>query len=156
MSSTQEPRPHDTRPLIDCIAADWGNVFLLVGRLLLAAIFVQGGLGKLTDLAGTAGYFESLGVPLPSIVAPLAGIAEFVGGLAIAIGLGTRYAALVLIAFTIAATLLAHRYWGLPPEAAPGQMIHFMKNLAIIGGFLVVFVTGGGRLSIDRWLRRLG
>jgi putative oxidoreductase len=144
---------HDHRPLIDRIAADFGNAIWLIGRILIAAIFVQSGFGKLSDLAGTAAYLGSLGVPAASVVAPISGIAEFAGGLAIVLGIGTRYAALILIAFTIGATLLAHRFWAVPPAEAQNQMIHFSKNVAIIGGFLFVFVTGGGRFSLDRWLR---
>jgi putative oxidoreductase len=79
---------------------------------------------------------------------------EFGGGLAIVLGLGTRYAALLMIGFVIAATLISHRFWSAPPAERAEQMIQFAKNAAIIGGFLFVFVTGGGRYSLDRWWRR--
>jgi hypothetical protein len=65
--------------------------------------------------------------------------------------LSTRYAALLMIGFVIVATLISHRFWAVPADQAQDQMIHFVKNVAIVGGFLVIFVTGGGRYSLDRW-----
>ena len=65
-------------------------------------------------------------------------------------GLGTRYAALLLALFTVAAALLAHRYWALPLQEQAGQANNFFKNIAIIGGLLALFVAGPGRFSIDR------
>ena len=142
---------HDTRPLIDRIAADWGNALWLLGRVLIGVIFVQSGFGKLTNLDGFAGMLGSAGVPLASIMAPIGAAVEFAGGLAIVLGLGTRYAALLMVAFVIVATLISHRFWSVPAEQKPMQMVQFAKNVAIVGGFIMVFVTGGGRLSLDRW-----
>jgi len=145
---------HDTRPLIDRIAADWGDVLLLLGRILIAAIFVQSGLGKLMNLGGFAGTLAVGGVPLASVLAPIGAVIEFAGGLAILFGVGTRYAALVLIAFIIVATSIAHRFWEYPAPQQQAQMINFTKNVAIIGGFLFVFVTGGGHYTLDHWWRK--
>jgi len=142
---------HDTRPLIDQLAADWGNALWLLGRILIGSIFVLSGFGKLMDLGGFATMLADSGVPMASVMAPIGAVAEFVGGLAIVLGLGTRYAALLMIGFVVVATLISHRFWAVPADEAQGQMIHFVKNMAIVGGFLVVFVTGGGRYSIDRW-----
>ena len=145
---------HDSRPLIDRVAADYGNALWLVGRILIGGIFVQSGLGKLMDLNGFTAMLADGGVPMASVLAPIGAAAEFAGGLAIVLGLATRYAALLMIGFVIVAMLIAHRFWTYPPEEREMQMINFAKNVAIIGGFLFVFVTGGGRFSLGRWWRR--
>lgn len=144
---------HDSRPLIDRVAADFGNALWLLGRILLGGIFVQSGLEKLMDLNAFAALLTAGGVPMASLLAPIGATVEFVGGLAIVFGLGTRYAALLMIAFVIVATLISHRFWSAPPAEREEQMIQFAKNVAIIGAFLFVFVTGGGRYSLDRWWR---
>jgi putative oxidoreductase len=141
----------DTRPLIDQLAADCGNAFWLVGRVLIGGIFVQSGLEKLMDLGGFAGMLSSAGVPAASVMAPIGAAVEFFGGLAIVLGLATRYAALAMIGFVIVATLISHRFWAVPEAQQQAQMVQFAKNVAIVGGFLFVFVTGGGRFSLDRW-----
>ena len=144
----------DSRPLIDQVAADWGNALWLIARVLISVIFVQSGLGKLMDLDVFSVTLADAGVPMSSVLGPIAAVIEFGGGLAILLGIGTRYAALALIIFVAAATLIAHRFWAYPPEQQPVQMVQFAKNLAIIGGFLFVFVTGGGHHSIERWWRK--
>jgi putative oxidoreductase len=155
MSGMSERVTHfDRRPWIDQVAADWGNAVWLLGRVLIAAIFIQSGFGKLTDLGGFAAMLANTGMPMSSVLAPIGAIVEFGGGLAILLGLGTRYAALALIVFVAAATLISHRFWTYPPEQQQAQMVNFAKNVAIIGGFLFVFVTGGGHYSLERWLRK--
>jgi putative oxidoreductase len=144
---------YDSRPLIDRVAADFGNALWLLGRLLLGGIFVQSGLAKLMDLDAFAAMLAAGGVPAASVLAPIGAVVEFIGGLAIVLGLGTRYAALLMIGFVIMATLISHRFWSAPAAEYNAQMIQFAKNAAIIGGFLFVFVTGGGRYSLDRWWR---
>ena len=145
---------HDQRPRIDRVAADYGNGLWLVARILIGSLFVQSGLGKLIDLPAFAGMLAASGVPMAEAIAPVAAAAEFLGGLAVVLGVGTRYGALLLIAFTIAATLIAHRFWDVPPDQREMQMIHFAKNVAIVGGLVCVFVTGGGRFAIERWWAR--
>ena len=100
--------------------------------------------GKLTDIAGTAGWFGSIGLPAPTVVAVLVGLLELVGGLAILVGFKTRIAAVALAVFTIAATLIAHTNL-----ADQIQLLMFMKNLAVTGGLLVLASFGAGSLSID-------
>src|SRR6185295_17186948 len=106
---------------------------ILLGRILLAAIFLLSGFGKLTAIAGTAGYFGSLGLPLPTVTAIVVGLIELLGGLAILVGFQTRIVAWVLAIFTVATGLVAHMNW-----ADQMQMISFLKNLAIAGGFIVL------------------
>ncbi|MEA2988116.1 MAG: putative oxidoreductase [Alphaproteobacteria bacterium] len=143
----------DSRPLIDRVAASTGNVLLVVGRILIGGLYVWSGYAKLTDIGGFAAMLGASGLPLASLLAPIAAALEFGAGVAIVLGLGTRYAALALIAFTAAAALIAHRFWQSPPDQQLNQTIHFAKNVAIIGGFVFVFVTGGGHLSLDRLMR---
>jgi len=120
------------------------NALLLLARILLCIIFIWAGYGKLMNLGGTATYFASYGIPASSIVAPLAGLIEVLGGLLILIGVQTRYVALILAIFTVAAGLIAHLNFG-----DRGQTIHFTKNLAIAGGFLALMVSGPGAYSVD-------
>lgn len=117
---------------------------LLIARILMAVIFVLAGFGKLTDISGTAAYFAMYNLPATTVVAVVVGLIEFLGGLAILIGFQTRIASWVLAAFCIATALVAHRDW-----ADMNNMIHFQKNLAMAGGFLVLSLTGAGPLSVD-------
>jgi putative oxidoreductase len=95
---------------------------------------MQSGFEKLMDLNGFATMRAGAGGPMASVLAPIGAAAEFAGGLAIVLGLATRYAALLMMGFTAVATLISHRFWSLPPEEQQMQMIQFAKNVAIIGG----------------------
>ena len=120
------------------------NAAVLIGRIFLAVMFVLAGYSKLTAIGATAGWFESLGLPMPSVVTVLAGLVELVGGLAIIAGFQTRIAALVIAAFTVGATLIAHMDF-----ADQTQQLFFMKNLAVTGGLLVLAAFGAGAYSLD-------
>ena len=120
------------------------NAAVLIGRIFLALMFVLAGYSKLTAIGGTAGWFESLGLPMPTVVTVVAGLVELVGGLAIIVGYQTRIAALVIAAFTVAATLIAHMDF-----ADQTQQLFFMKNLAVTGGMLVLAAFGAGAYSLD-------
>jgi putative oxidoreductase len=138
----------------DGLAARLQDPVLLLARIAMAAIFVPSGLTKLMSLDGFATQLLAQGVPFARVLAPIAAAVEFFGGLAILLGFATRYAALLMALFTLCAALTSHRYWTLPPDAARGQQIHFMKNMAMVGGFLALFVSGPGRFSFDRFARR--
>lgn len=126
---------------------------LLIGRVLIGGVFVMSGYGKITGLDAFAANLAQGGVPAP--LAYLGAFAEFAGGLCLMFGLATRYTALLLVAFTVVATLIAHRYWEFTDAAMRrGQLINFQKNLMIIGGMLAFVVAGAGRFSIDGLLRR--
>lgn len=125
-------------------AAQNNGLVLLVSRIFLSVLFIIAGWGKLTDLAGTAGYFASYGLPLPSVTAIIVALVEFVGGIAILIGFQTRFAALIVGLFTIGATLVAHMNWAEGMNALMAQ-----KNLAIAGGMFLLAVIGAGPLSVD-------
>ncbi|WP_247892969.1 DoxX family protein [Azospirillum baldaniorum] len=138
----------------DRAATGGQDVLLLAARLLIGAIFVQSGFGKLMDLGAFAGSLEGQGLPMPMLLAALGGAVECFGGLAVVLGAWTRLAAAAVVLFTIMATLIAHRYWAYPPEAQGMQRIQFMKNLAIIGGFLALIAAGAGRFSVDGMMKR--
>jgi len=125
------------------------NASALIGRIMLALIFITSGFGKIGGFAGTAGYIASKGLPLPTVVAALTILIELGGGLAVLFGFLTRWAALVLAAFTVLAALIFHAYWGVPADQVMGQQINFWKNISIAGGFLVLAAFGAGGISID-------
>lgn len=122
---------------------------VLVGRVLLALIFVLSGFTKLTSIEGTAGYIASAGLPMATALAVIVGLLELFGGLALMVGFRARWAALALGLFTLAASLLFHNFWALPADQAFMQQLLFMKNLSIAGGLLFVAAVGAGPLSVD-------
>lgn len=125
------------------------NALDLAGRLLLVALFLPAGIGKLTGFAGTVGYISSVGLPLPSVAAALAAVVEIGGGLALLLGFGTRLAALALAAFTLVASFFFHAYWAVPADQAFVQQLMFFKNVAVTGGLLVLAAHGAGAWSVD-------
>ncbi|MEW5880864.1 MAG: DoxX family protein [Pseudomonadota bacterium] len=126
------------------------DLFALIGRIALAGIFVKSGIGKIGGFAATAGYIASKGLPLPEVGAAIAIVVEVVAGIALIIGWKARWAALAIAVFTAAATLIFHAYWTLPADKQYPEMLAFWKNLAIIGGMLMVMAFGAGRFSVDR------
>lgn len=125
------------------------NSLSLAGRLLLAALFLPAGIGKLTGFAGTVGYISSVGLPLPTVAAVVALVVEIVGSLALIAGFGTRLAALVLALFTLVASFFFHNYWGVPAEQAFVQQLLFFKNIGVVGGLFVLVAHGAGAWSLD-------
>jgi putative oxidoreductase len=116
----------------------------VLGRVLLAVLFVMSGVSKLTDPAGTIGYIQSAHLPLPNIAYGIALAVELLGGILLVVGYRTRLVALVLAVFTVAAAIGFHAHF-----ADQNQMIHFMKNIAITGGLLQVVAFGAGAFSLD-------
>lgn len=130
------------------------DLALLIGRVALAALFIPAGLSKLTNVSGFAGSLENRGLPFADLLALAGAAIEFFGGIAVLVGFQTRVAAVLMVLFTVAATLIAHRFWEFDGAARVTQQSAFFKNLAIVGGYLVLMVSGGGRFSIDRLWRR--
>lgn len=133
------------------------SIPLLIGRILLAAIFIMSGLQKFGDIAGTAGYISSVGLPAGTALAWLAAIFETVAGIAILVGFFTTYAAWLLAAFCVFSGFMFHSgAIAIPdfPEGANAMLSMFnqimlMKNLAMAGGFLALAIAGPGAYSVD-------
>lgn len=121
----------------------------LAGRLLLAWLFLPAGIGKIAGFAGTVGYITSVGMPLPTVAAAIAVVVEIAGGLALLAGFGTRVAALALALFTLVASVFFHAYWSLPAGQQMMQQLLFNKNIAVVGGLLVLAALGAGAWSLD-------
>jgi putative oxidoreductase len=130
--------------------AKFDNQLLLVGRLLLASLFLPAGIGKIMNFAGTAGYIGSVGLPLAEIGVAIAILVEVGGGAALLVGFQTRLVSLVLALFTLAASIIFHAYWAIPDaKVAYMQQLMFNKNIAVVGGLLVLAVAGAGAFSVD-------
>jgi putative oxidoreductase len=125
------------------------NTAALAGRILLALIFILSGYGKLSAFAGTTAFMTSKGLPYAEVLAALSIAAELGGGLAIVFGWKAREAAALIFLWMIPVTLIFHNPLGLDPALAKQQMIHLEKNLAIMGGLLVLFAFGAGRFGLD-------
>ena len=143
-------KTRSSHPLLSCtdgIAAA-SDPLLLVGRVLIAAVFV------LTAGTGSpnVGYLTSLGLPMPAFWSALAIAVEWIISVSLILGLATRYGALLGLLYVIVASVIAHRYWQYPQAQQTVQYIFLTKNLAIAGGLVLMFVTGAGRLSVDRML----
>ncbi len=118
------------------------DISVLLGRVFLSLIFIVSGFNKIMDYAGTQGYMESMGVP--GFMLPLVIILELLGGIAILVGFKTRFFAVLFIGFNVISALMFHTDFG-----DQTQMTMFMKNIAIAGGFLLLFAQGAGSYSVD-------
>ncbi|WP_341913412.1 DoxX family protein [Ferrovibrio terrae] len=121
----------------------------LLGRILIAYLYIPAGISKVTGFQNTVGYITSKGLPMPEVGAVIAIVVEIVVAAALLVGFKTRYAALILAAFTLAAAVGFHNYWAVPDAQKMMQTIMFNKNLAIVGGLLFVAVFGAGPFSLD-------
>ncbi len=140
-----------SHPLLSCtdgVATGMVDVWLLIGRLLIAVVFLM---TVWTGGPATA-YLKSLNYPTPDFMSVLAHVVEWIVVLSLVLGIGTRYGALLGLAFVVIAFATAHRYWEFPEAAQNLQYTFLSKDLAIAGGLLVLFVTGAGRFSIDNTL----
>jgi putative oxidoreductase len=124
-------------------------VSALIGRVLLAVMFLGAAVDKFTGLEGTAGFIASAGLPVPTLLAIGAGLLELLGASMLIVGWQARWAALALAGFTLIASVVFHAFWALPKAEQMMPMLLFMKNMAIIGGLLMVYAFGPGSLSLD-------
>ena len=122
----------------------------LVGRILLALIFIISGFGKIMGFDATLGYIRSAGLPFAQLSAMAAIVVELGGGILLVLGWKARWAAAALFVFVLVAALYFHAFWASPPDQAMMQQIQFMKNLAIMGGMLYVMAYGSGPYSVDK------
>ncbi len=151
---TQTPSASSHRYLscADRLVALWQDFLLLVGRIMIGWIFFQSGWGKLGNIVGVAKTFPRRG--LAEWLAYVSVPAEFFGGLFLIVGFATRYTIIVMLIFTIVASFSSHAYWGAPQAQRAAQASSFWKNVAIMGGLIVLSVSAAGRLSLDNFLSR--
>jgi putative oxidoreductase len=136
----------------DGIAARWQDLLLVLARVLLGWIFVQSGWGKLMNISGFVATMPRRG--LPDFLGYVAPFVEFIGGVLLIVGLATRYASLVILLFIIIASFSSHRYWASEPAQVANQSSHFWKNVSMMGGTVLLFITGAGRYALDAMLQR--
>ena len=126
------------------------SFIIFIARIALAILFLWGGAMKLLGYAGFVGYLHSKGVPYPSYGAIAATAIELLGGIALVLGVRTRPVAFLLAVYAIVTAIFGHDFWNVTQAAAQQEaVIHFWKNVAIAGAFLLLTVTGAGRASID-------
>ena len=116
----------------------------LVGRILIAAVFLWQGYAKLIDFTATVGYARAAGMPLPEVGVAIGAVIELLGSALLIFGFQIRVVALIMAGFSIATALIFHRDLKNFDEA-----IHFWKDLCIAGGLLQIVAFGGGGYSID-------
>jgi putative oxidoreductase len=136
----------------DRVAAQWQDFLILVGRVMFGWIFISSGWRKLMDIPAFVSSMPRR--DLPAFLGYVAPPVEFVGGILLVIGFATRYTAVVMLVFLIIATFSSHRYWNYPEAQQANQSSHFWKNISMMGGNVLLFVTGAGRYALDRVMGR--
>jgi putative oxidoreductase len=121
------------------------NLAALAGRILIALIFLQSGVEKFVHYSGTLHYMTQAGLPFPEFLLVASGVIEILAAVAIILGWKARWGALALVLWMIPVTLVFHN-----PAAGQDAMIHFMKNVSMTGGLLLLFAFGPGALSVQR------
>ena len=125
------------------------NPMSLIGRVLLALLFLPAGFSKIGGFDKTVGYISSKGVPLPEASAAIAIAVELGLGLLLLVGFKARWAALGIALFTVVITFIFHAFWSVPPDQVMQQQQAFFKNIAVVGGLLLVAAWGPGAWSLD-------
>ena len=125
------------------------SILNLLGRIAIAALFLPAGLNKLMGVEGATAYFNSLGLPLVSVLVWAVIAIEVLGGAALIIGFQTRFVAIGLAVFTLLASITGHAFWAAPVDAAFIAQLLFFKNIAVMGGLFVLASNGAGAFSID-------
>jgi putative oxidoreductase len=125
------------------------NVVTLAGRILMSVVFLLSGVMKLAAYSQVVGYAASKGLPMAGVAIAIAAAVEVLGGLAILAGCQTRIAAWVLFVYLIPVSLVFHNFWAMQGMAQQDNMIHFLKNISIMGGLLILAANGAGGASAD-------
>ena len=125
------------------------NPLSLLGRVLLALLFIPAGFAKVTGFAGTVGYIASKSVPFPELAAAAAVGVELVLGMLLLVGWQARWAALGIAFFTVVISFIFHNFWAVPADQVMQQQQAFFKNIAVVGGLLTVAAWGPGAWSFD-------
>jgi len=144
-------RRNDEKPEneVGVMETDINDAVILVARLLIATLFLIFGWRKVTDYSGTVSRMVQDGAPFPVLAAAVAIFMELPVAFAVAVGVFTRPSAVLLALYTLGSALIAHRYWTITAANKVDSMEAFYKNLSIMGGFLLLYVTGAGKYSID-------
>lgn len=122
----------------------------VAGRILIAPLFLLSGFHKITGFSSVAAIMAKVGMPFPEVFVIGAIAFELGGAIMVLLGWHARWGALLLVLFTIPATLLFHNFWAVDAAQYSGQLNHFMKNLAILGGLVYVMAAGSGPLSLGK------
>ena len=122
----------------------------LLGRILLSAIFLMSGIGKIGGFAGTAGYMASKGLPMVEVLLAITIVIEIGAALMIIGGYKARLGATALFLWMLPVTFLFHNFWAMPADQQMIQQIMFMKNLGLMGGMLYIMAFGSGPMSVDK------
>lgn len=125
------------------------DVIILCARIFLMILFIMSGWSKLTGFEGTVGYLASLGVPVPPVAAAVAVIMEFFVAIVLVLGFYTRPLAFLMALFVFGTALVGHHFWTMADAERAANSIQFFKNISIVGGMLLLSVTGAGRFSVD-------
>jgi|HubBroStandDraft_6_1064221.scaffolds.fasta_scaffold263791_3 putative oxidoreductase len=125
------------------------SIVPLVGRFLMSLVFILAGIGKIGAFSMYTGFIAAAHLPLPKVSLAIAIVVELLGGLAILAGLHTRFTAWVVFLYLIPTTIMFHNFWALQGATRIDNMIHFEKNLAIMGGLLILATFGAGAYSVD-------
>ena len=129
--------------------SDINDELTLAARLLLATLFLIFGYRKLRDYSGTVSQMVQLGVPIPVLAAAVATFMELPVAFAVAVGAFARPSALLMFFYTLGTALIGHRYWTITGPDRVDSLDGFYKNLSIMGGFLLLYIHGAGKYSID-------
>ena len=125
------------------------SILPLVARILIGLLFLVAGVRKIMGWTGTIAYFSKLGLPMPEPIVVLVILLELVGAMLLIVGWRTKLVAWALAGFTLVAGLMAHQFWAAEPAQYANQLNHFLKNLAIIGGLLMVVAFGPGSAAVE-------
>jgi putative oxidoreductase len=152
MSMQKSESPSSWLACTDGIATQWQDLLLLLVRVLFGWTFVMSGWGKLMNISGFVATMPRRG--LPDVLGYVAPFVEFIGGVLVIAGLATRYASLIMLLFIIIAAFSSHRYWAAEPAQVANQTAHFWKAVTMMGGAVLLFITGAGRYALDAMLQR--
>ena len=138
------------QPAHSAIAPSVADAAALVGRILLALLFLKSGWGKIGGFEQTAAMMASKGIPMAEVALIVTILVELGAGIMLVVGYKARWAALAIAAWLVPVTIMFHGFWAVPADQVQNQTNHFFKNVAIFGGMLMVFAFGAGRYSLDR------
>lgn len=145
MATMTQPRTHTP---FDLTGTKMSLIAVPIGRFLFSLIFILSGINHFSS--GSIGYAANQGIPMADILVPISGLLAFLGGLSVLLGFHARFGALLLIVFLVPVTLLMHNFWSFTdPEIAQMQMVHFMKNICMLGGAVLIYFYGAGPISLD-------